>query len=215
MKKILINFVLLFFPIIQIVLIFLFLNVSWGVTFAQIKIEERVEINPQKILTNYPPPQYTPCSPWPPTDGTDYYNPRQVVWNSNYINIDPYQQLFNYQHNLYSNYGLFESHTYDVTIGQGIEYCYIEKQLFDPVTEEWIGTEVIGHQLTGMSGVDLIGTGGWFNGWCVPHEKERPSDYYIIIERDVPQGAEIIVTITDLTGYPPTYQPITINYHTI
>ena len=77
MKKKLINFLLLYFPIIQIVLIFLLLNVGLGEAFCKTKIEERVEINPQKILANYPAPQYTPCGLYPTQ--TDYSNPYQVI----------------------------------------------------------------------------------------------------------------------------------------
>ena len=47
------------------------------ISLAQIKIEERVEIDPQIIQPYYPSPQYTPCGPYP-EQPTSYY---QVIWN--------------------------------------------------------------------------------------------------------------------------------------
>ncbi len=150
---------------------------------------------------------HTPCGPF--IQQTDYYNPYQVVWNNNYLWIDPYQQWFNNQGNAYS-YALEPNHTYNVDIVQGYEYCRIEKYLFDPVTGEFIGTEVIGNALSNIIGADLRGTGIMYSGFCSPKEIEHPSDYYLKVDRDVPQGTDIIVTITDLTtGNPP------INYHTV
>ena len=189
---------------IFVLLFFFFLPLY---SYAQITIEERVEIDPQSILPNYPEPQYTPCGPYPTQ--TDFDNPYQVIWNGGWLYIDPYQQLFNHQGNVYENYALSPQYTYDVEIIQGGEYCWIQKAGYtDQVAGEFIEPEIIGDQLMNISGEELIGTGQWLvlQG-CWVDEKEFPSKYTIHFERDIPAGTEVIVRITG--------EGSTINYHTI
>ena len=207
MKKALISFLKLLHLLIIVVLFSLSLGEGWGEAHAQIVIEERVEIDPQKIFPNYPEPQYTPCGPYP--EQPDFYNPYQVIWNGGWLYIDPYQQLFNHQGNDYNSYGLGLPYTYDVEITQGSEYCWIQKAGYtDPNTGEFIEPEVIGDQLLGISGEELIGTGQWLVlPGCFIDVKEYPSKYSIYFERDIPAGTEVIVRITG--------DGSTINYHTI
>ena len=173
---------------------------------SQIKIKERVEISPQEIISDYIPPQYTPCGPY--ILQTDYYNPYQVIWNGGWFYIDPFQQLFNYQRNYYT-YSLDPGHYYNVTITTGAEYCYIVKSgYWDPDEDEFYYPEIIGDELLNVQGIKLIGTGDWVSAICSRWEKENPPGYYILFERDVPEGSEVIIRIDDLTV------GNSINYHT-
>ena len=165
-----------------------------------------MEISPQEIISDYIPPQYTPCGPY--ILQTDYYNPYQVIWNGGWFYIDPFQQLFNYQRNYYT-YSLDPGHYYNVTITTGAEYCYIVKSgYWDPDEDEFYYPEIIGDELLNVQGIKLIGTGDWVPAICSRWEKENPPGYYILFERDVPEGSEVIITIDDLTV------GNSINYHT-
>ena len=165
-----------------------------------------MEISPQEIISDYIPPQYTPCGPY--ILQTDYYNPYQVIWNGGWFYIDPFQQLFNYQRNYYT-YSLDPGHYYNVTITTGAEYCYIVKSgYWDPDEDEFYYPEIIGDELLNVQGIKLIGTGDWVSAICSRWEKENPPGYYILFERDVPEGSEVIITIDDLTV------GNSINYHT-
>ena len=173
------------------------------ISLAQIKIEERVEIKPQIIQPNYPSPQYTPCGPYP--EEPSYY---QVIWNDGWLYLDPAQQVFTFQGKEYES--LDAAHYYNVVVTQGSEYCWIQKSGYtDPNTGEFIEPEVIGDQLLNISGQELMGTGPLQLNWCPIRERENPSKYIMLFERDIPQGTDVVVSITDLTIGE------TINYHTI
>jgi len=170
---------------------------------AQIKIEERVEIEPYQnlMIPNYPVPDRTPCGPW--IGYQDLTNPVQIIWNSAWYPIDPYQQLFNFQQVNNFDYILSPTKYYDVQITTGAAYCYITKQggLYDP-------PEIIGNSITQAYGEDLIGTGEYVRYWLLGnYTKEILPIYLLHFERDIPNGSEVVVSITDLTNNQ------TINYH--
>ena len=152
-----------------------------------------MEIDPQKIVANYPVAEYTPCGPW--YVSTDFYNPYQVIWNGSILFIDPYQQLFNYQANYFSNYALLPDVYYDIEITEGEEYCWIQKAGYtDPETGVFIEPQIIGSVLTNILGEDLIGTGEWAgNENCRNEQKQFPSFYTLHFARDIPPGTEIIM----------------------
>ena len=158
-----------------------------------------MEINPQnQVVPDYTLPQYTPCGPYPTQ--TNYSNPYQVIWNAGWFYIDPYQQLFNLQGNVYNSYGLVPEHNYNVIITQGSEYCLIQRAGYtDPNTGEFMDSEEIGDELLAVPGVDLIGTGSYQWNWCNTREKENTALYYLLFERDIPQGFDVVVSITDLS----------------
>ena len=188
----------------------LFLFFVSGVLFPQTIIKEKIKVNPNTKTVSYQPPEFAPCGPWN-TSQTDYYNPFQVIWNDNYFNIDPYQQWFNQQGNAYEHYSLDSNHYYNVEITQGAAYCWIEKDVFDPITGYYIGDEILTEPLLNIRGAELIGAGPMVISYCNIWEKfYYPPHYYLRFDKDVPQGTEIIISIQDLTsGNPPIY------YHTI
>ena len=103
-------------------IIFLLLINTISISFSQVVIKEKVNINPGVKIITYAPPQYTPCGPWKVS--TDYYNPWQVVWNGSSFFLDPYQQLFNRQRNYYT-YAFDSNYIYNIEITKGMEYCHI------------------------------------------------------------------------------------------
>ena len=118
-----------------LVLLILLIPVS---LFAQTVIEDRVEIDPQKVIANYPAPQYTPCGPFPLS--LDIYNPRQAVWNGSSFWLDPYQQLFNLQNS--DGYALWADHYYNIETTAGGNYFSITKLGgIDSITGEIIEPE--------------------------------------------------------------------------
>ena len=177
-----------------LVLLILLIPVS---LFAQTVIEDRVEIDPQKVIANYPAPQYTPCGPFPLS--LDIYNPRQAVWNGSSFWLDPYQQLFNLQNS--DGYALWADHYYNIETTAGGNYFSITKLGgIDSITGEIIEPEEMGNTLLDVKGEELIGTGLWQLSNCVGiWEKENPPAYQCHFSRDAPQGTEVIVKITDLT----------------
>ena len=99
-----------------------------------------MEINPQKVVANYPAPQYTPCGPYPLP--LDIYNPRQAVWNGSPFWLDPYQQLFNVQQS--GDYILNPGHYYNIeTTAGGDVYCVFDRDEIEPGDTAYI---VILHQ---------------------------------------------------------------------
>jgi len=179
---------------------------------AQIKIKERVEIDPQKNLPYYyPAPQFTPCGPW--ISSYDRLNPWQVIWNNTYFAPDPYQQMFNFQDNRYGpglgrrNYLLDPNKNYSLTIQQSGEYAYFTYGgFYDTQTGNYVPIEYIGPTISNVSGSD-IGVTGWFD-----YVRDYPSGLYnnnskylMKIKRNVPAGTEIIMSVFDGQE--------TINYH--
>ncbi len=166
------------------------------IIFPQTKIEERVEINPQKIVANYPAPQYTPCGPYPGL--LDTHNFRQAVWNGSSFWLDPYQQLFIFEQS--GGYSLNPDHYYNIETTAGGDYFSITKLGgIDPITGEYIEPEEIGNTLNNVLGEKLIGTGNWQITPCGTWEKDSTHYYQCHFSKDAPQGTEVIVMITDLT----------------
>jgi hypothetical protein len=188
-----------FYRISLIILVFV-LNI-----FPQVTIKEKVNINPDLKTPNYLNPQYTPCGPWIVSE--DYYNRWQVVWNGTAFFLDPYQQLFNQQSNSYFS-EFSPGSVYNIIVTKSGNYCYInELGTLDTVTGNISQSRMIGDTLLNAQGTDLIGTGQWLTSDCGTKEKENFPKYQFIIDRDIPPGTEIVVTVTG--------DGETINYHTI
>lgn len=153
------------------------------ISLSQIKIEERVEIDPQIIQPYYPAPQYTPCGPYPGL--LDIHNPRQAVWNGSSFWLDPFQQLFFFQQS--GGYNLAQDHIYNIETTAGGEYFSITKLGgIDPITAEFIEPEVMGDTLLNVLGVDLIGSGDWEITLCGTYQKENTPDYQCHFSKDAP-----------------------------
>lgn len=157
-----------------ILLLFLFLLISFTISTAQVKIKERVTLDSKnkKFISKNPlelsDSEYWPCGPW--ILNNDYHNPWQVVWINSTYPFDVAQQAFNYQENN-SWYSIEEDEIYSVEILEGEEICdFIEVYECDSVTgrcpEIW--GQILPSKLDSIHGEDMIGDGDIFYMQGVP-----------------------------------------------
>lgn len=126
-------------------------------SYAQITIEEKIEIDPQQTLIYPNDPgsgDYYPCSPW--IGSSDYYNPWQVVWYHSSYHLDVGQQAFNYQANAYNHY-INPTKYYDFNVIDGQGLCHITENYIDTVNGNYIPPTNPGYNLVGIKGSDMIG----------------------------------------------------------
>ncbi len=131
---------------------------------AQVKIKERIEVNPikdsrfQKNQIETQSEGYKPCGPLYNNGGENHY--WQTVWAGYYGSLDPTQQLF-YLQDDFRYYFVNADNTYDIEIIEGIEYCNFRKLV--PIENElnmyeWVDLDTT--FLGRMPGDSLVGNGG-------------------------------------------------------
>ncbi len=146
--------------------------------FPQIKIKEKVEIKPGSSQVFSKPQNnnqlnrgFTPCGPYIENTQTDHY--WQVVWVGYWGPIDPAQQLFGTQGNVYfGNFVNPSNGPFEIQIIEGAEYASFQECV--PIDEYGCGwTDMEETSLSGISGSELIGSGNLMVFDCVPRRDDQ------------------------------------------
>ncbi|MCZ7610246.1 MAG: hypothetical protein M5U17_08750 [Ignavibacterium sp.] len=166
---------------------------------AQIKIKERVEINPEaSTQLYYPAATFEPCGAHPVVSNQQY------VYSCSGFPVEPYQQLFPYQ----SSSGLQFSagSNYEIEITEGIDYAYMERIAYSDSLGNFYEAEYLGSLITGLPGYLLSGTGK-YQGWQPTGTflREKSTNYYIHFDNYSLQQTSVTVRITNLNTQETTY----------
>ncbi len=192
--------------------LFLFLLFSFTISTAQVKIKERVTLDPatkesiQKTQVTISDDEYWPCRPYIYTN--DYDNPWQVVWINSSYPFDVAQQAFNYQAN-FQTHSIDTSADYSVKVVQGINKCdFIEVFEWDSVTGasplNW--GRLLPSSLDSVHGADMVGDGDEFYIQGVP---DRSIIGYVKYQMIFYDEGEVTIRYTNLATMD------SIDYHTL
>ena len=111
--------------------VFMFIIFTSVIT-AQVKIKEKIEIDPQSGRADIGlfSRGYTPCGPYMENNQPDHY--WQVVWAGYYGPLDPAQQLFGKQGGVYfgSFMNLYNG-PYDIEIIEGADACKLQEKIHE------------------------------------------------------------------------------------
>ncbi len=167
----------------KLIVLLILLLAAYINIFPQVKINEKVEINPgthpvllgQQNSGKYAR-GYTPCGPY--IENTQDDNYWQVVWAAYWGPIDPDQQLFAAQHNVYfGNFVNPSNGPFEVQIIEGANYCNFEKRVdgVDEFGNNFSYMEDLNSTtISDVSGLDLIGWGDTLMVLnCVPRHPEQ------------------------------------------
>lgn len=123
------------------------------ISFSQIIIEERVEVDPQVIVGDYPVSAFDPCVTVP----TNNYE--QVIYSCSSFPIEPYQQLYPFQSG--TSLQLEANTSYEVEITEGTGFASFSRIAYTDSSGVFHEEEELGSYIYNLTGSELSGTGDY------------------------------------------------------